>query len=170
MKFAISLIAITTILFSSCSKKTDADLYREGFAAEEQKEYHRAADLYEEVVAHFPSQAYAESSLVRLSILYNNDLKDTRKALHSYQRFYAMFPQSKQAPSMLFLAGFLYNNELRQLDSARMIYESFLQKYPEHELAQSAKFELETLGKDPGQALNTQVAAAEEPKAKPTTK
>lgn len=164
-----SILICTALVLIGCSRNADK-LYSDGMKAEEQKEFQRAADLYEEVVASFPSQAYAESSLVRLSILYNNDLKDTRKALHSYQRFYAMFPQSKQAPSMLFLAGFLYNNEMHQLDSARMIYESFLQKYPEHELATSAKFELETLGKDPGQALNTQVAVTQTPKVKKTTK
>jgi len=45
------------------------------------------------------------------------------------------------------------NNELHKLDSARVLYEAFLQQYPNHDLAVSARFELETLGKDPTQFL-----------------
>jgi hypothetical protein len=71
---------------------------------------------------------------------------------------------------MLFLSGFIYNNDLRQLDSAKIVYETFLKKYPDHELAASARFELETLGKDPSQTLNPQTAAVDNNKNKPVKK
>ena len=50
----------------------------------------------------------------------------------------------------MFLSAFLLNNDLHKLDSAKIVYEAFIQKYPSHELVPSAKFELETMGKDPG--------------------
>ena len=161
MKFSFLLILL--ISASSCSRKSDSVLFQEGKTFEDQKDYQQAAERYEEIVDRFAGQAYAESSLSRLAVIYNNEVKDTRKAVYTYQRYYTMFPASKEAPTMLFLSGFLYNNELHNLDSARMAYESFIQKYPNHELAPSAKFELENLGKDPNQALETRLSPSVQP-------
>ncbi|MBI5021295.1 MAG: tetratricopeptide repeat protein [Ignavibacteriales bacterium] len=157
MRIIIYMIALLAIV--SCSKKNDSTLYNEGKIAEEKKDFQTAAQLYEEAIDRFQTTAYAESSLLRLSFMYNNDMKDSRKAIQSYHRFITLFPASKHTPTMLFLSGFVYNNELHLLDSAKIAYENFLQKYPEHELAASAKFELETLGKDPGQAFGTETTA-----------
>src|SRR5208283_3818755 len=144
---------ICLMVLSSCSRKSDSQLYTEGKEAESQKNFTVAAERFEELVDRFPTVAYAESSLSRLAVIYSNEMKDVPNALHTYRRYYTMFPNSKEAPSMLFLSGFMFNNELHNTDSARAIYQSFLQQYPNHELAQSAKFELENLGKDPSQAL-----------------
>ncbi len=163
-------IILTVIIFSSCSRKSDIDIYTNGKIAEENKSFDEAAELYEEVVSRFSTSAYAESSLLRLAFMYNNDLKDVRKAISAYQRFYETFSTSSQAPTMLFLAGFTYNNELRVLDSAKMIYEIFLRKYPEHELAPSAKFELETLGKEPTQAFTPPIVITEKSETKQASK
>lgn len=167
----IAVLSLLLLVFlSSCSKKTDVGLFTEASELESKKEFQRSAELYESVVNQFPASAYAESSLTRLSVLYNNELKDARLAIHTYQRCYTMFPSSPQAPNMLFLSGFVYNNELRRIDSARMIYETFLQKYPTHELAPSAKFELETLGQDPLEALKPIVTKSDTVVSKPQKK
>jgi outer membrane assembly lipoprotein YfiO len=162
MRIISSLVILLSLI--SCSRKTDVELYTEGKAAEERKDYQTAAQLYEEAVEKFQSSAYAESSLIHLAFMYNNNIKDAQKAVNAYRRFYELFPNSKQAPTMLFLSAFIYNNELHQLDSARQIYETFIQKYPDHELAPSAKFELSTLGQDPGQVLNPAVTLKNEMK------
>ncbi|MBA4311971.1 MAG: hypothetical protein C0417_05015 [Chlorobiaceae bacterium] len=151
MRITIIMVVLMTLV--SCSKKSDSNLFEEGKIAEEKKDFQTAAQMYNEAVDRFQTTAYAESSLLRLSFMYNNDLKDSRKAIESYQLFTTLFPNSKHTPTMLFLSGFIYNNELHLLDSAKIAYETFLQKYPDHELAASAHFELETLGKDPGQAF-----------------
>ena len=159
MKYFLFLICL--MVLSSCSRKSDSQLYTEGKEAASQKNFNVAADRFEEIVDRFPTVAYAESSLSQLATIYSNDVKDEQKALHTYRRYYTMFPNSKEAPTMLFLSGFLFNNELHNTDSAKAIYQSFLQQYPNHELAQSAKFELENLGKDPGQALQHNVSASD---------
>jgi len=164
----ISLLLL--IFFSSCSKKTDNGLFKEASELESKKDFQRSAELFESVVSQFPTSAYAESSLIHLSVLYNNELKDARLAIHTYQRCYTMFPSSSQASTMLFLSGFVYNNELHRIDSARMIYETFLQKYPTHELAPSAKFEIETLGQDPLVALKPMVTKSDSAANKPQKK
>ena len=168
MKFQFLLLLI--LILSSCSPKSDTELYMDAKAAEAKKDFQKAIELYEKVVDRFPTVATAESSLVRLSVIYNNDIKDPRKAIDTYRRCYTMFPSSKQAPTMLFLSGFVFNNELHMLDSARIVYETFLQKYPDNDLALSAKFELETLGKDPGAAINSQTASADEQLSKDSKK
>jgi TolA-binding protein len=152
----LSFFLVLVLILSSCSHKSDTELYTDAKAAESKKDFQKAVELYEQVVDRFPTVATAESSLVRLSVIFNNDIKDPRKAIDAYRRCYTMFPSSKQAPTMLFLSGFVFNNELHMLDSARIVYETFLQKYPDNDLAASAKFELETLGKDPGLAINQQ--------------
>ncbi len=153
------------LVIASCSRKDEALLYKEGREAESRKNYQLAAERFEDIVDRFPSRPYAESSLVRLADIYTNGAKDVPKAVRAYRRYYLMFPESKQAPTMLFLSGFLYNNDLHQLDSARSVYEIFLSHYPHHELAASAKFELETLGKDPGAALEPRVSSGDSGRA-----
>ena len=153
------LLALLALLIQCCSGKSDVTLYQEGKAAEESGNFQLAIDRYEELVNRFQKSAYAESALYRAGMVYNNDLHDLHKAIGSYRRFYTLFPESKQAPTALFLSGFLLNNELHELDSAKLVYEMFLQKYPGHELAASAKFELETLGKDPGAPLKPDTTA-----------
>ena len=154
MRFTFTLMILFSLV--SCSRKSDTELYTDAKAAEAIKDFQKAVELYEQVVDRFPTVATAESSLVRLSVIYNNDIKDPRKAIDTYRRCYTMFPSSKQAPTMLFLSGFVFNNELHMLDSARIVYQIFLQKYPDNDLAASAKYELETLGKDPSMAITQQ--------------
>ncbi len=160
MKYLFLLII--AVFLSSCMRKTDVQLYDEGKALEEQSKFQEAAERYEEIVKRTPTGSYADSSLVHLAYLYSNEMKDIPKAISSYQRYYQYFPTSKRAPTMLFLSGFLFNNELHNTDSARAVYETFLSKYPTHDLAASARFELQTLGRDPTQALGRQDTAAVE--------
>lgn len=156
-----ALLIVILFLVSSCSRKSGQQLYQEAQTAEGQKNYPAALQAYQEIIDKSPTSAYAESSLYRIALIYNNDVRDFGKAISAYQQFCSIFPNSPKAPTALFLTGFIYNNELHRLDSAKIMYETFLQKYPSHELATSAKFELETLGKDPTQFLQPQVAEKE---------
>ena len=159
MKMFQILIALG-LLFAACSRKTDVELFKEGKEAQEQGNFKLAVERYEEIATRFEKNAYAESALYRTGLIYNNDLHDIPKAAAAYRKFYDLYPQNLQAPTALFLAGFLLNNELHMIDSARRVYELFLEKYPGHELATSARFELETLGKDPSSVLRIDTVAA----------
>ena len=165
MKFSSLLfIFFCILLMSSCSRRSAEDIFKEGQAAQEQKNFQLAVERYQDVVDNYSKSAYAESSQYRIALIYNNDMHDIEKAVKAYQKFHTLFPESKDAPMSLFLAGFLLNNELHKYDSAKIAYETFLQKYPNHDLTASAKFELETLGKDPAQYLKLDVASKEETK------
>ena len=165
-----SVILLIVLMLSSCAKKSDQQLFKDGQAAEEQKDFTSALANYQEVVDQFPQTALAESSQLRMAVVYNNDLRDIPKSIESYRKFCAMFPKSPQAPTALFLTGFLFNNELHSVDSAKMVYETFIQNYPDHELTSSARFELETLGKDPTQIFQPDVASKTEVKEAKATK
>lgn len=161
MKANYFVIALAALMAWSCSRKSAAELYGEAREAEDQQNFQLAVQKFDEVSDRFQQTSYAESSLTRSAVIYNNDLHDIRKALLCYQKIYTLYPTGKQAPTALFLSGFLLNNDLHQIDSAKIAYELFLQKYPDHELAASAKFELENLGKDPSQFMKSEITSTE---------
>ena len=158
------LSLLLMFLLVSCSKKNEQEFYQEAQQAVSQKNYQLAAERYLQAVDASPQSAIAESSQYRIAMLYNNELRELENAVFAYRKFYTMFPNSKNAPTALFLSGFILNNELKRPDSARTAYESFLLKYPDHELAASARFELETLGKEPETYVKSDAAALGEKK------
>lgn len=160
MKQAVIFIAFALTLIS-CSRKSESELMQEASMAHEQKNYPVAIERYQELVDRFERSAAAETAMFRIAAIYGNDMHDQRKALSMYALFYKTFPNSSDAPTSLFLTGFIYNNELHIMDSARLAYEAFLKQYPGHSLAMSAQFELQTLGKDPGEFLPREVASGE---------
>jgi outer membrane protein assembly factor BamD (BamD/ComL family) len=161
MKARYLIIGLAALVAWSCSRKSAPQLYEEGIEAEGQQNFQLAVQRFDEVIERFQQSPYAESSLSRSAVIYNNDLHDIRQAVLCYQKIYTLYPTGKQAPTALFLSAFLLNNDLHSIDSARLAYELFLQKYPEHELASSAKFELENLGKDPSLFMKSEITSAE---------
>lgn len=80
-------------------------------------------------------------------------IEKPEKAIELYAQVMANAPQHAKAATAQFMTGFIYANDLNQLDKAKVAYESFLQKYPNDELAESAKMELENLGKSPEELI-----------------
>jgi TolA-binding protein len=155
------LFIVLLVTLSSCSKSPEA-FYNEAKTAEEQKNYQAALWNYQQVVEKHHESALAESSQFRIVLIYSDAMKDFEKSAQEYMKLYELFPNSPNAPRALFLSGFMYSNELKQYDKAREKYELFLQKFPNHDLAQSAKFELETMGKDPLEYLKQKNAVVED--------
>lgn len=166
MKQTLVFIALA-VLFTSCSRKTAPQLMQEASDSLGAKSYTAAIERYQEIVDRFGQSAAAETALFRIASIYGNDVHDQRKALGAYELFCQKYPNSGDAPTALFLTGFIFNNELHLYDSARLAYESFLKKYPGHSLASSAQFELQTLGKDPAEFLQPQVAEGNEAEKNP---
>ena len=159
---------LAVLLLCSCSHKSEDQLFKDGQAAEGQNNFQLAVESYQEIVDRYPQGHYADTAQFRVALIYNNNLHDTLKAVAAYQQVYVKYPQSKFAPTAMFLTAFLFNNELHKFDSARAIYAEFIQKYPDNDLVTSAKFELETLGRDPSQFLphDTLAVKSKEPTVK----
>ena len=177
MKYS-NLLLIILLVFSSCTRKTDQQLFQEGQDAQGKKDFLLAIEKYQELIDQHANSSHADSAQLLVALIYNNDLRDMERAVRAYQKVYTFFPQSTMAPTAMFLAGFIFNNELHKLDTAKLMYETFLQKYPEHELAASAKFEMESFGKDPMQFIpqelivpeTTKTTAVKEPPPAPKKK
>jgi tetratricopeptide (TPR) repeat protein len=80
-------------------------------------------------------------------------VEQPQKAIELYASVLANAPQSPKAATAQFMTGFIYANDLNELDKAKVAYEAFLQKYPNDELAESAKMELQNLGKSPEELI-----------------
>lgn len=80
-------------------------------------------------------------------------IENPNKAIELYSLLLANAPQHPKAATAQFMTGFIYANDLGQLDKAKAAYEAFLQKYPNDELSESAKMELENLGKSPEELI-----------------
>ncbi len=145
------LVVLSSVLLLSCSRKTPQELYGEGTKAIDAKEFRVAADRFEEIIARHPQEAVAESAMYRVALLYNNELHEIPKAIDYFGRFNDRYPASEHAPTALFLVGFLLNNDQHDTARAKAAYQKFIERYPNHDLAPSARFELENLGRDPGQ-------------------
>ncbi len=77
---------------------------------------------------------------------YNNE--KYQEALTDFKGVLEQYPESELASKAMFMVGFISANHMNDLEQAKKYYEMFIKKYPQHELVDSAKYELETLGKD----------------------
>jgi len=77
---------------------------------------------------------------------YNNGMYD--ESIKNFTALIDNYPQGEKTAKSIFMIGFIYANHTKDLEKAKEYYTKFLEKYPEHELASSAKYELDTLGKD----------------------
>jgi len=130
---------------------TMADTLRSPDAVREA--FQPALGLFESVIREYPHHQLAEASLFEIANIKNSNLHMPREAIDAYSLYCREYPAGRQTPLAMFLIGYLYNNELHDSDSAAAAYRRFLDKYPESEMAGSARFELNTLGKSPEEAL-----------------
>ena len=71
-----------------------------------------------------------------------------QEAMANFKEVIDNYPETEFAAKSMFMIGFINANHLKNLEEARKYYQAFVDKYPEHELVESAKYELETLGKN----------------------
>lgn len=77
---------------------------------------------------------------------FNN--QEYEKSISNFENLVKYYPKSDRAAKSLFMTGFICANYTNELEKAGTIYKKFLEKYPKNELAESAKSEIEMLGKD----------------------
>jgi TolA-binding protein len=77
---------------------------------------------------------------------YNDEKYD--ESVNNFKSLLENYPDGQNSPNAMFMIGFICANHSKKLDEAKIYYNMFMEKYPKHELVSSAKYELETLGKD----------------------
>ena len=69
-------------------------------------------------------------------------------AIVAYSKQLEAYPDGEHSSKALFMIGFIHANYTKKLEEAKNYYNVFIEKYPDDALVNSAKYELENLGKD----------------------
>lgn len=161
---SIALI-LSLLLFFSCSKKTDKELFDEAKKNLTEQEFPEAVLSFEQLLNDYPESNLAPEALSELASIYqNNQVKslsleqNLEKAIELFKQLHDEYASSEYAPSALFMAGFIYANELQNYNAATEIYQQFLDEYPDSELAASAQAELDNMGLTPEEILSKKLA------------
>lgn len=93
------------------------------------------------------SSKKSEDEYYKLAYDQYNDGK-YEESITNFKSVVEYYPDGENAAKSLFMIGFICANHTNEFDKAKDYYTKFLEKYPEHELASSAKYEIDTLGKD----------------------
>ena len=112
-----------------------------------------ALNSFESVIREYPQHPLAEAALFEIANIRNSNLHMPKEAIDGYADYCRRYPSGQKTALAMFLIGYLYNNELHNIDSAAAAYRRFLDRYPDSDMAASARFELNTLGKTPEDAL-----------------
>jgi len=150
MKCTIAILLI--FLVSSCGKLTDEELWIKVEQAKANNNWDSTAQVCQRLITEYPASKYAAWARFGLAESYRFR-NQPRQALDNYKIYYQQHPDKQPSALSLFLIGYIYNNTLHMKDSAKYFYEKFLKQFPHHDLAPSVRFELETLGLAPNEAL-----------------
>ena len=107
---------------------------------------------YRYYVSKFPDDSLTPVYLMKEGKFYDFTSRPD-SALACYSQVYTRFPAYPKANLALFSQAFIWGNEKHDLTKAKAIYEEYLTKYPNTKLANSAKLELDNLGKTPDQIM-----------------
>ena len=82
-----------------------------------------------------------------------NSIRASEKSIALNRWIYERYPDHPRAGRALFLMAFTYDNELKDYDKAGELYREFLEGYPDDDFAQSARFQLDNLGKSANEII-----------------
>lgn len=154
-------IILLAVVLAGCTPKTDEELFAEAVELQKANEPDDAIELFEQLLERYPDSPRAPEAMYAIGTVHQDHKKDFPKAIASYRALVSRYPEHATSPNAAFLVGFIFHNELKQLDSAKVAYESFIAAYPQNSLVSSAQFEIEHLGVDPAQILESQAKVAE---------
>lgn len=144
------LILSILLIIVGCAKKPTktAQGYWDAAADLFQKqEFEKCNSLYQEMVKFYPQDTLTVKALFAMADISKNNMNDLDNAISIYERITRDYPESEKTPNAKFMIGYTYANDLNDYEKARKNYNEFLEQHPNHVLVQSAKWELENLGK-----------------------
>ncbi|MBN1637524.1 MAG: tetratricopeptide repeat protein [Ignavibacteriales bacterium] len=154
------IMTVIAILFYACGGKTEEEYFDSANKLIQEGSISEAITAYENMLNEFPEGEYVTKALFQIATIYQSKQiknlepsQSLQKAIEFYEKIFKEHSESEEAPKALFMIGFINANELFNMDAAKEAYSMFLDKYPEHELVESAKGELNMLGKTPEEIL-----------------
>ena len=157
--FLISVVTLVSILVS-CSKNDEEDLFKTAKEDLQNQNLEGAKNNLEKLVNKNPYSEFAPEAFFILGQIYQSMEADSihrieynKIAIDYYNQLINNFPNHEKAPEALFMVAFINAEIFKDYNTAGLNYRKFLKMYPTHELAESARLELEFLGKSPEEIL-----------------
>ncbi len=148
-------IPLFLLHLTSCGNYTDEELWIKIEQARATENWDSTLQVSQRIIKDYPQGRYG--GWARFALAESFRFKNQpREALDNYKLFHEQYSQMQPAALSLFLTGYIYNNNLQMFDSAKYYYEKFLLQFPNHDLIPTVKYELESLGKSPQEALTAQ--------------
>ena len=119
------------------SSKGAPQLWDEGMAAMQAREYEQARSLFRTLIAKYPKDERADDAQLQRAESYFRERK-YQESLGEFQRVFEKFPQSSVADDAAFRAGEAAE-QLRWCTDARAYYGLLVKKWPHSELVKKAK-------------------------------
>lgn len=149
-----------TLVLISCSGKKVEEYYQEAQTALSVDKYTEAIVIFEEMINEYPESEKSMHAILEIAKIYHlelikeiNSTTSLQKAVFYYKKTNNMFPETDQGRNALFLAGFIEANDLKDFVAAKNSFQQFIEKYPKSEMVESAKIEMQNLGKSPEELL-----------------
>ena len=161
----MTVVASVIMTLVGCSKLTDEELMKKAIEAHKLDHVDEATQFYQQVIDDYPRSPKVPEALYAIGNICESQRRDLPKALAAFKKISSEYPDHPTASSAAFLVGFIYNNELKNYDSAKVAYEYYIRKYPLSPMVSSAQFELDHLGKDPAEIMQSQIKSASKPGA-----
>jgi TolA-binding protein len=130
------------------SSKSAPQLWDEGMAAMQSREFEQARSLFRTLIAKYPKDEKADDAQLQRGEAYFRERK-FQESLGEFQRVFEKFPTSSLADDAAYRAGEAAE-ELRWCTDARAYYGLLVKKWPRSELVRRAKARDATLKKASG--------------------
>ncbi len=150
-----ALIVTAMVLLIGCSGQDASDLMNQAADLQQDGKNTEALALYEQVAKDFADSPEAPQAMFRCALIYVNEQQDPVKAATTYELIATKYPESEWGHKGLFAAAYTYANEINNLERAREAYQKYLKEYPDSSMAETARFELENLGRSPEELLQS---------------
>jgi TolA-binding protein len=130
------------------SNKSAPQLFDEGMAAMQSREFEQARSLFRTLIAKYPQDTKADDAQLQRGEAYFRERK-FQESLGEFQRVFEKYPTSSLADDAAYRAGEAAE-ELRWCTDARAYYGLLVKKWPRSELTRRAKARDATLKKASG--------------------
>ncbi|MGA7723336.1 MAG: tetratricopeptide repeat protein [Ignavibacteriaceae bacterium] len=161
-QISIFLFAISFLMLSGCTKKTDNYYINEAAKALSINNFTLAVSAYDKLISEYPNSPKAPFALFQTATFYQNkqvkqdnltDTKSFEEAVARFRRLFDSYPNDRLSSRALFMSGFIQANDLKQYSQAAATFNLFLKKYPDNELVVSVKEELNNMGLSPEEII-----------------
>jgi outer membrane protein assembly factor BamD (BamD/ComL family) len=165
--FSIPAAIFFIVLLFACESKTELELFESAQNNIKAENYSQALMDFEQILEKYGEGKYAGRAILEIGKLYHGKViknltvnESMHKAVEYYERYYENYPKEAEAQQALFMSGFILANEIKDYLAAREVYTKFINEYPNSELSISAKAELDNLGKDPEEILQSKISTS----------